>query len=130
MQIIDRRKANKKFSTNPSLIETVYADVSIPFSYVTSTIYKQDVRITPQYPESIIRIEVRRKKRLPNALKIVDPSKGFIGIFTIYIYFFSFVFCQTSNIFSSFFLRHYFTPTKGSFFFLPLFAFEKREKKK
>jgi len=34
--------------------------VTIPFSYVTSTVYKQDVRITPQYPESIIRIEVNK----------------------------------------------------------------------
>lgn len=55
LKIFDRKKPNKKVNTN--LIETLYADVSIPFSYVTSTIYKQDVRITPQYPESIIRIE-------------------------------------------------------------------------
>lgn len=40
------------------LAETLYADLCIPFSYVTSTIYKQDVCITPQHPESIIRIEV------------------------------------------------------------------------
>jgi hypothetical protein len=38
-------------------VDTVYADVSIPFSYLISTVYKQDVQISPQYPESIIRIE-------------------------------------------------------------------------
>jgi hypothetical protein len=43
------------------LVDTVYADVLIPFSYVTSTVYKQDVQISPQYPESIIRIEVKHK---------------------------------------------------------------------
>ncbi len=41
-------------------MDTVYADVLIPFSYATSTVYKQDVQISPQYPESIIRIEVIR----------------------------------------------------------------------
>ena len=40
------------------LDDTLYADVTIPFSYVTSTVYKQDVQINPQHPESIIRIEV------------------------------------------------------------------------
>jgi hypothetical protein len=57
LRIIDRKKSNKKLNTN--LIETIYADVLIPFSYVTSTIYKQDIRITPRYPDSIIRIEVK-----------------------------------------------------------------------
>jgi hypothetical protein len=33
----------------------------IPFSYATSTVYKQDVQISPQYPESIIRLEVIRQ---------------------------------------------------------------------
>ncbi len=94
LQIIDCRKANKKLPANPSLIETVYADVSIPFSYVTSTIYKQDVRITPQYPESIIRIEVRKKtpeflfQRASCLHKITDPIKGFIDIFTPFLFFF------------------------------------------
>jgi len=43
-------------------VDTVYADVLIPFSYATSTVYKQDVQISPQYPESIIRIEVIRQQ--------------------------------------------------------------------
>lgn len=40
------------------LADTLYADVTIPFSYVTSTVYKEDVQISPQHPESIIRMEV------------------------------------------------------------------------
>ena len=40
------------------LVDSIYADVFIPFSYVTSTVYKKDVQISPQFPESIIRIEV------------------------------------------------------------------------
>ncbi|CAF4573572.1 unnamed protein product [Rotaria socialis] len=73
LKIIDRKKPNKKHSTPISsldysysvrssilflAVDTVYADVAIPFSYVTSQSYKQDVRITPQHPDSIIRIEV------------------------------------------------------------------------
>ena len=48
------------FSLVLSVVDLLYADVLIPFSYVTSTVYKQDVQIKPQYPESIIRIEVGR----------------------------------------------------------------------
>lgn len=54
LQIFDRKKPTRK---RPTSTDTIYADVTIPFSYVTSTVYKQDVQITPQYPESIIRIE-------------------------------------------------------------------------
>ncbi|CAF3670532.1 unnamed protein product [Rotaria sordida] len=55
LQIIDRKKTNQRTSNN--YVDTVYADVSIPFSYATSTIYKQDIQINPQHPESIIRLE-------------------------------------------------------------------------
>ncbi|CAF4338515.1 unnamed protein product [Rotaria sp. Silwood2] len=55
LKIIDRKKPNKKH--NNHIIDKIYADVSIPFSYITSTNYKQDVRITPLHPDSIIRIE-------------------------------------------------------------------------
>ncbi|CAF3518400.1 unnamed protein product [Adineta steineri] len=55
LQIIDRKTTNKRTGNN--YVDTIYADVLIPFSYVTSTAYKQDVQISPQYPESIIRIE-------------------------------------------------------------------------
>ncbi|CAF1010754.1 unnamed protein product [Adineta ricciae] len=55
LKIFDRQKRNKKLNTD--ITDKLYTDVSIPFSYVTSTVYKEDVRITPQYPESIIRIE-------------------------------------------------------------------------
>ena len=122
LQIMDRRKANKKSPTNPPLTETVYADVSIPFAYVTSTIYKQDVRITPQYPESIIRIEVSREKnKLPKVLKIVDSSKGFIGIFFFEIkYFFS---LSVSLVF--FFFALFLDTYVGELFLLPLFCHKK-----
>ncbi|CAF1160075.1 unnamed protein product [Adineta steineri] len=60
LKIFDRKKPNKKLPSNTN--DILYADVSIPFSYVTSTIYKQDVRMTPQYPESMIRIEVKISK--------------------------------------------------------------------
>ncbi|UJR37917.1 hypothetical protein I4U23_030604 [Adineta vaga] len=56
LQIIDRKQSNKRTGNN--YIDTVYADVLIPFSYVTTTVYKQDIQINPQHPESIIRIEV------------------------------------------------------------------------
>lgn len=39
-------------------MDTIYADVPISFSYVPSTIYKQDIQISPQHPESVIRLEV------------------------------------------------------------------------
>ncbi|CAF3329131.1 unnamed protein product [Rotaria socialis] len=71
LKIIDRKKPNKKHST--PIIDTVYADVAIPFSYVTSQSYKQDVRITPQHPDSIIRIEFASlpgEETLPEASKI------------------------------------------------------------
>ncbi|CAF0754282.1 unnamed protein product [Adineta steineri] len=55
LQIINRKTTNKRTGNN--YVDTIYADVLIPFSYVTSTAYKQDVQISPQYPESIIRIE-------------------------------------------------------------------------
>ena len=77
LRIIDRKTTNMKmgagfgssilhsiaFVIRPwieFLVDSIYADVFIPFSYVTSTVYKKDVQISPQYPESIIRIEVRR----------------------------------------------------------------------
>ncbi|CAF1083572.1 unnamed protein product [Didymodactylos carnosus] len=52
IRIIDQK--GKKLS-----YERLYADISIPFHYVTSTVYKQDVIINPNHPDSIIRIEVR-----------------------------------------------------------------------
>ncbi|CAF1255399.1 unnamed protein product [Rotaria sordida] len=55
LKIIDRKKPNKRH--NNQIVDKIYADVTIPFSYITSTIYKQDVRITPQHPDSIVRIE-------------------------------------------------------------------------
>lgn len=76
LKIFDRKKSNKKLNADISMFmscdslhvkfllfsaDKLYTDVSIPFSYVTSTIYKEDVRITPQYPESIIRIEVNHQ---------------------------------------------------------------------
>jgi hypothetical protein len=75
LQIFDHKKPNHKKINQPTFIDTIYADVSIPFAYVTSTIYKQDVRITPQYPDSIIRIEVRHFfafKALEGSLLIKD----------------------------------------------------------
>ncbi|CAF3438471.1 unnamed protein product [Rotaria sp. Silwood1] len=61
LQIIDRKQTNKR--TNNNYIDTVYADVSIPFAYATSTVYKQDIPISPQNPESIIRLEVSPEVR-------------------------------------------------------------------
>ncbi|CAF3518330.1 unnamed protein product [Rotaria sp. Silwood1] len=57
LKIMDRKKPNKKHNT--SIIDKIYADVSIPFSYITSEVYKHDVQITPQYPDSTIHIEVK-----------------------------------------------------------------------
>ncbi|CAF1060745.1 unnamed protein product [Adineta ricciae] len=55
LQIIDRKQAIKRTGNN--YVDTVHADVLIPFSYVQNTIYKQDVQFSPQHPESIIRLE-------------------------------------------------------------------------
>lgn len=73
LRIMDRKKPSRKHNANNGLfihcviirssfrsflVDIVHAEVSIPFSYVTSTIYKQDIQITPQHPDSMIRIEV------------------------------------------------------------------------
>ncbi|CAF1089718.1 unnamed protein product [Adineta ricciae] len=55
LQIIDRKQAIKRTGNN--YVDTVHADVLIPFSYVQNTTYKQDVQFSPQHPESIIRLE-------------------------------------------------------------------------
>ncbi|CAM4884761.1 unnamed protein product [Rotaria socialis] len=55
LQIIDHKKSKKR--NNNDYTDTVYADLSIPFSYEMSTVYKQDIQISQQYPESIIRLE-------------------------------------------------------------------------
>ncbi|CAM4748908.1 unnamed protein product [Rotaria magnacalcarata] len=70
LKVIDRKKPNRKHNTH--IIDTIYADVAIPFSYATSQSYKQDVRITPQHPDSIIRIEFASlpvEETLPEASK-------------------------------------------------------------
>jgi hypothetical protein len=58
VKIENEQSTNEAMMSNLFLVDTIYADVTIPFSYVTSTVYKQDIQISPQYPESIIRIEV------------------------------------------------------------------------
>lgn len=63
------------------LADTLYADVTIPFSYVTSTVYKQDVQINPQHPESIIRIEVSQYQIF--LVGITDDKR------TLYLYLFT-----------------------------------------
>ncbi|CAF4648103.1 unnamed protein product, partial [Rotaria magnacalcarata] len=68
LKVIDRKKPNRKHNTH--IIDTIYADVAIPFSYATSQSYKQDVRITPQHPDSIIRIERIRQKAFDDSLFI------------------------------------------------------------
>ncbi|CAF1903753.1 unnamed protein product [Rotaria magnacalcarata] len=62
LQIIDHKKSKKR--QNNDYTDTVYADLSIPFSYEMSTVYKQDIQISQQYPESIIRLEVSIKAYL------------------------------------------------------------------
>lgn len=61
--------------------DTLYADVTIPFSYVTSTVYKQDVQINPQHPESIIRIEVSQS-RISLAGKTENKRIPYLYLFT------------------------------------------------
>ncbi|UJR08320.1 hypothetical protein I4U23_012591 [Adineta vaga] len=82
LKIFDRKKPTKKVNTN--LTEKLYADVSIPFSYVTSTIYKQDVRITPQYPESIIRIEknITDQKKMVYSRSATNLNRIFLDLCT------------------------------------------------
>lgn len=61
------------------LADTVYADLSIPFSYEMGTVYKQDIQISQQYPESIIRLEVSIKAYLsfisPTVNIVVNEKK-------------------------------------------------------
>ncbi|CAF3319930.1 unnamed protein product [Rotaria socialis] len=61
LQIIDHKKSKKR--NNNDYTDTVYADLSIPFSYEMSTVYKQDIQISQQYPESIIRLENMQRQQ-------------------------------------------------------------------
>jgi hypothetical protein len=82
LRIVDRKRTTRKLKqdsgscsnrrnhrctltrlSSTSLVDRIYADISIPLAYATSPVYKQDVCINPQYPDSIIRIEVRNMPR-------------------------------------------------------------------